>query len=146
MAYERWCSSCRETKPLTPVFFKPKGQDFNVTCIRCSTERAARRKAKQANCENIPPGASHDTGDSNNDEPDDDPALFSALSVLTLPIFLASIASIPDINIFEAQVNLSVMGDILTEREKADTLAENVWDKLGYRFRCVCCNYQLSLN
>lgn len=137
----RFCKGCEKTKPETSEYFKPAGTSFTATCIACLARLKARREQKKAkdaqkeNIEDVPRpkeqgGLGHDTDER---EEDDDQAEFFTLSELSLDVFLDAITTAAEIHTFSAQVNVSTLvGD--ENRDRADLLAEAIWERLNYRF------------
>lgn len=129
--YSRKCTRCKTSKPLAEFSLcrgEVAGPDARriATCHPCSEKKKTQKqesKKKGSNKENEP----LDTLDSESG-PDGE------LSNLTLPEFLTFVGGEASSLKLEANVNVSTLHHITTRREKADALAQCVWEAMNIRF------------
>lgn len=127
------CSSYKREQG-EELFRKKKDGRFFGTCNLCS-----QRKSKKSNMsephtrsdkENLDPRCHTAAG-----EGEDGPEDVSYLGKVPLTAFLETLASREDIKTVTAQVDISILGRALSDREKANAVANKIWDGRGYRFK-----------
>jgi hypothetical protein len=143
----RRCQRCDKTLPLTDFPFKVKRAKYEgertTTCRTCSEAKSAHQRAtrgRKQDSENIPPRrrTSASPTPKSGEEPDDAvPPGFDGAPT-NLSAFLAFLGTPSDEIELEVKVScpeLKGAGGGL--RERADALADLVYQQTGYRFKCV---------
>jgi hypothetical protein len=130
MDAKRKCAACDKVKQETE--FKQKRDGFNAVCKQCSENRKAARDRKKAELEG-------DSGKENTpvteDENEEEERLRKEMNNLTLEQFIDVLMATEDVRSLTTFVDLSGLElEDASEREKADKLAETIWEQLKYRF------------
>lgn len=138
---QRTCARCKRAKPVTLFPFRTRKKTPNEaptrieTCEQCQAEKKASRTEKarekqgDANKENLDPAAGGDKGG-------------AGLSELARDEFLSFIGGQLGSIDLEANVDISSLGRLASRREKADTLALDVWEAMNLRFVYVVIQFR----
>lgn len=112
----RHCTSCRQPKREHDFAIKARGAGAGVerskTCAACSARKAEKRTETKASIE-------------------------AELDVVDLSDFLAILSEMPDVVSLEARVDCSILSAVEGLKEKADKIADLVWEMMSYRFTYV---------
>jgi hypothetical protein len=131
MDAERKCAACDKVKQETE--FKQKRDGFNAVCKQCSENRKAARDRKKAELEGD--SGKENTPTVTEDENEEEEHLRKELNKFTLEQFIDALMATEDVRSLTTFVDLSVLEvENDSEREKADKLAEAIWEQLKYRF------------
>ena len=128
MDTKRKCAACDKVKQVTE--FKRKRDGFNAVCKQCSKNRKAARDRKKAELEG---DSSKENTPVTEDENEEEERLREEMNNLTLEQFIDVLMATEDIRSLITFVDLSGF-KVENERERADKLAEAIWEHLKYRF------------
>jgi recombinational DNA repair protein (RecF pathway) len=125
------CAACDKVKQETE--FKQKRDGFNAVCKQCSENRKAARDRKKADSELEGTNKNTVTPTVTEDENEEEEHLRKEMNNLTLEQFINALMATEDVRSLTAFVDLTTL-EGGNEREKADRLAEAIWEQLKYRF------------
>jgi hypothetical protein len=141
----RKCGKCHQEKELTPENWKAKfrggGLQVASNCQACADRdkiaARERRAAKNPDKENT----SAEADASARPDPED-ASEFLGVTPITLDEFCDALDAAGNISLFSACVDTSALDlDMEDIKAAADSLADIVWEKTGYRFQCISHQY-----
>lgn len=133
MDAKRKCAACDKVKQETE--FKQKRDGFNAVCKQCSENRKAARDRKKAEMEGDSGKENSPTVTEEENDSEEEEHLRKEMNNLTLEQFINALMATEDVRSLTTFVDLSGFKlEVENEREKADKLAEAIWEQLKYRF------------
>jgi hypothetical protein len=129
-AHTRYCKKYRKEKEVTSQYWKAKfsgtGIKVNAKCRECSEKDSANLREKRGSSK----------PEKENEDLADDASDFIGVAAVNVDTFLDALSAAGDIKMFSALVDISALGkdDV---RDATDSVAELVWEKIGYRFQYV---------
>jgi hypothetical protein len=139
--HTRYCKKCRKEKEVTSQYWKAKfsgtGIEVNAKCQECSGKDSANLREKRGSskleneCEDLANGDGNTTSGGTDDASD-----FIGVVAVNVDTFLDALSAAGDIKMFSALVDVSALGkeDV---RDAMDSVAELIWERIGYRFLYV---------